>query len=90
MDPGILIKEMQARGLAMEAVDGHIYVWPRDRITEELRALIKANKAALVDFLDHWQERAAIMEFDAGMSRQEAEAGAFEDCKVIWLERYRM
>lgn len=41
------------------------------------------------DFIDDIEERAAIMEFDAGMSRPDAEATAFEDTKVIWLNRER-
>lgn len=36
-----------------------------------------------------FEERAAIMEFDAGLSRQDAEASAYEDCKNRWLERIR-
>jgi hypothetical protein len=39
------------------------------------------------DTIDNYQERAAIMEFDAGLSRLEAEAAAFKDCNVIWLNR---
>ncbi len=33
------------------------------------------------DFTEDMEERAAIMEFDGGMTRQEAEAAAFADCK---------
>lgn len=31
------------------------------------------------DWRERWEERAAIMEFDAGMSRERAEADAFAD-----------
>ncbi len=36
------------------------------------------------DFIEAYEERAAIMEFDAGMSRQDAEAAAFEDCMALY------
>lgn len=35
----------------------------------------------LADFIDEVEERAAIMEYDGGLSRTEAEARAREDCK---------
>lgn len=31
------------------------------------------------EWRDRWLERAAIMEFDAGQSREKAEAAAFQD-----------
>lgn len=31
------------------------------------------------EFKELWEERAAIMEFDAGMTREEAEKAAFAD-----------
>ena len=39
------------------------------------------------DFLEAYGERCAIMEFDGGMTRQEAETSAIEDCNVIWLKK---
>lgn len=35
------------------------------------------------DFEEMYEERAAIMEFDAGMTRDKAEAAAFADCQRI-------
>lgn len=38
------------------------------------------------DWMD-WQERAAIMQYDGGMTRAEAEAGALQDAIAHWLVR---
>ena len=35
----------------------------------------------------YFEERAAVAEFDGGLSRNEAEAQAFECCIVEWLNR---
>ena len=62
--------------------------------------LLARNKAGLVTLLrpgndgwsaEDWQaffdERAAIAQFDYGLSPREAEARAFQDCVVQWLNR---
>ena len=36
------------------------------------------------DWRYHFEERAAIREYDGGLSRPEAEAGAFADCVARW------
>lgn len=44
------------------------------------------------DFIEAMEERAAIMAHDAGdvyPDRQAAEAAAYEDTKIIWLETWR-
>ena len=87
MTPDTLIKNLQSEGLTIKIIDGNLHVSPKDRITAEIRTLIKAYKDDLVNFLESYEERAAIMEFDAGMSQQAAETAAFEDCKRIWLDR---
>ena len=64
---------------------------------------IRQNKAAIIGLLqpseDGWSsadwraffdERAGIAEFDGGLSRPEAEAGAFADCVTEWLNRNPM
>jgi hypothetical protein len=53
------------------------------RLTQEGVAWVKANLGAVKrevwpDF-DWWEERAAIREFDGGMTREEAEAAAYRD-----------
>lgn len=39
------------------------------------------------DFIEAYEERAAIMEFNTGISRQDAEAAAFEDCMALYEGR---
>lgn len=39
------------------------------------------------DWLAYFDERAGIAEFDGGLSREQAEARAFEFCIVEWLNR---
>ncbi len=43
--------------------------------------IISADFVLTQAVIDEYQERAAIMEFDAGMSRKKAEAEAFESTK---------
>lgn len=80
MSVGMLIQEIRNHGLEIDAIDGDLHVRPRERITDALRQIIRMQKTTLVDFLEAHEERAAIMEFDGGMSRQEAEVAAHQDC----------
>ncbi|MCB9973115.1 MAG: hypothetical protein H6854_00965 [Rhodospirillales bacterium] len=81
MGAGILLMEIKAHGLDIQAIDGNLHVRPGDRITESIREAIRTQKTALVDFIEAYEERAAIMQFDAGMARDEAEAAAFKDIR---------
>lgn len=45
---------------------------------ERLKPHMEAIKADVWPAYADWQERAAIMEFDGGLSRQEAERAAYE------------
>lgn len=74
-----LLSRLHGYGLLIKAVSGSLHVSPKEQITDEIRALIKAYKDDLIDFLEAYEERAAIMQYDGGMSRQEAEATAFVD-----------
>ncbi len=62
--------------------DGYRFSLRQGRLTQEGVAWVKANldavkREAWLDF-DRWQERAAIMEFDGGMSREDAERAAYQ------------
>jgi len=61
---------------------------------------IKMNKAGIIaflssekriwshsDWLDYFEERAAIAEYDGGLSRAEAESMAFDCCINEWLNQ---
>lgn len=92
-----LLHSFQAQGLRLSLEpDGRLRVGPLSALTPSLRALILANKPALVrtlltiaqtpplagqgpdpeDVTEFFQERAGILEHDAGMSRADAEAEA--------------
>lgn len=62
---------------------GYRFSLRQGRLTPEAIAWVKANldavkREAWADY-DLWEERAAIREFDGGMTREEAEAAAYED-----------
>lgn len=76
MEAGVLLNEIKSQGLDIQAIDGNLYVRPRDRITESIRQAIRIQKTALVDFIETYEERAAIMEYDARLSRRDAEAAS--------------
>lgn len=63
--------------------DGHKFSLRKGRLTAENVAWVKERldivKRELWPDYDRWEERAAIMEFEAGMPRAEAEAAAYED-----------
>ena len=46
---------------------------PQGALTPELLDRLRAGKAALLEVIERFEERAVIMEFDAGLSRHEAE-----------------
>lgn len=66
-------------GLNIQSVEGDLHISPRQKITDAIRNTIKQHKADLVKFLEAYEERAAIMEFDSGLSRDQAEILAFYD-----------
>lgn len=74
-----LIHDLKMCGLSMQAKDGKLYISPKEKIPDSLRPQIKSMKDKLILFVEQWEERAAIMEFDAGMPRQDAEAAALKD-----------
>lgn len=60
--------------------DGYRFSLRQGRLTLDAVAWVKANldavKREVWPQFDEWQERAAIMEFDGGLSREEAEQAA--------------
>lgn len=79
MEAGILLTEIKAHGLDIQAINGNLHVRPSNRITEGIRKAIRIQKTALVNFIEAYEERAAIIEYDAGLSRKDAETAAFHD-----------
>jgi hypothetical protein len=48
-------------------------VAPQRALTPALRAALREHKVELLDVMEEWSERAAIMEYCGGLSRPEAE-----------------
>ncbi|KAA0681860.1 hypothetical protein [Roseomonas genomospecies 6] len=81
-----ILATIAAAGLTVTADGDRLTVRPKDRITPEVRDLIRARKAELLALLaeppatadadDDWDERAAIAEHDAGLPRSTAETVA--------------
>lgn len=70
-----ILTDCEAKGIRLNAtragmleIDG-----PEEALTPGTIAQLKAFKAELIDVLERIEERAAIMEYDGGLDRQEAE-----------------
>ena len=86
-----LLQDMLAAGFELDVADGKLLVTPASMLTDELRAALRACKPEVLALLaaereadaEAFDERAAIMEFDGGLPRAEAEAAARQcvDCE---------
>jgi len=92
------LKEIKQAGLIISLAGDQLKVDNAERLTDRLRSLIRTNKPALVsqlsrtnaakanelqnDIREQIEERAAIMEFDGGLSRKEAEQAATAAIRV--------
>ncbi|MBA3482616.1 MAG: hypothetical protein H0T51_12450 [Pirellulales bacterium] len=77
-----LMAECDAQGIRMLLADGPGLTIdaPQGVLTPGLLDLLKANKAELLAAIERFEERAAIMEFDADLSRHEAERLTWKEC----------
>ena len=82
MRPAELLLALRSAGLVLDVSGSALLVTPAGKLTDELRSLTRALKDELVDLVLHegsvetFEERAAIMQFDGGMTRLQAEAAA--------------
>jgi hypothetical protein len=85
MDARELLHQFESAGIAVVAAAGNLFVRPASALTEEHRKSLRAAKQELLLLLapvgdssrvQEFEERAAIMEFDGGMTRAEAETAA--------------
>lgn len=101
MNPAMVITEARKAGIVLElSSNGRMmFKGPRAAVQTWLPALQAAKPALLAhlrraqrtewdasDWKAHFDERAAIREYDGAMLRAEAEALASEDCLVTWLD----
>lgn len=76
-----LLAECDAHGISLAADGGALTIdAPQDALTPDLLDRLRAHKADVLDAIERFEERAAIMEFDAGLSRHEAERRARNEC----------
>ncbi len=78
MTPTILLGALRSRGVLL-TVKGDTLTLdaPKGVLTDELHQDIRQHKAALLDLLEAWEERAAIAEYDGRLPREVAEALAW-------------
>jgi len=75
-----LLLDLARRGIRLEAHGERLRYFPRSAVTPDLLDRLKAHKGELLASIERFEERAAIMEFDGGLSRPEAERLAWKCC----------
>jgi hypothetical protein len=98
-----IISEVRADGIHLAlAPDGALTFKGTRNATNKWLPLLRQNKSAIVahlaraqrtawdaeDWQAHFNERAGIAEFDAGMTRPEAEARAYDACVSEWCNQH--
>ena len=94
----LALKAARAAGLTFHIEGEHLVVEGPCAPAAEVIEAISKHKAEILDLLRHdaaswspedWQalfdERAAVLEYDGGLGRLDAELWAFEDCVDHWL-----
>lgn len=84
MNAADTLAQLRAAGLRLELdATGRLLAGPRAALTPELLELIQNHRAALIgalnreqDAAEFYEERAAILEHDAGLTRNNAESEA--------------
>lgn len=80
MSAAEIVTDLARRGIRLEASGERLRYAPRSALTPDLLDRLKAHKAELLASIERFEERAAIMEFDAGLDRHEAERLAWKEC----------
>lgn len=80
MNSVALLLELRQRGILLEACRDVIRYCPQHAITPTLLEQLKTHKADILEFLERYEERAAIMEFDGDLPRADAEKLAWKAC----------
>ncbi|HWQ39360.1 MAG TPA: hypothetical protein VNM24_12260 [Burkholderiales bacterium] len=92
MDAPDLLNLLVDLGFRIWVESDRLMIAPRDRLTDELRSLIRAHRGEILAALgapamippdraealrEAYEERAAIMEYDGSLTRGDAERGAW-------------
>ena len=96
MSATAILHDLERKGFRLwaSATSGGVVITPFSRLTADERNLIRAHKAELIAVLtigeirDRYDERAAIGEFDHGLSRAEAERRAWDSAIVLYLNSH--
>lgn len=86
-----VLRDLEAAGLRIDAIDSVLRVEPRERITDALRTTIRANKLALIERIEQRDEIArhvAVLLHDAPHEIPEAMEVAMRDPRTA-LECFR-
>lgn len=83
MNSARLLLDLHQRGVEIR-VDGDRVRWraPSGALVPDDLDLVRAHRDEVLDLLDAFEERAAILEFEHGMTRADAECAA-------WAETYQ-
>lgn len=86
----VLVQRVQEAGGRIDVHGDRVRVAAPSQLPQTLMAELRAQKADIVRlfasvWFERYEERAAIMEHDGGLSRDEAEAGAFDHCIIEWM-----
>ena len=87
-----ILNDINNAGLNISLVGDQLRIANPEKLNDSLRDLIRANKSEIVKYFSNTQllqdirerneERSAIMEFDGGLSRQDADAAAAKSMRV--------
>jgi hypothetical protein len=99
MSAQLLVHDLKEHGVVLETEGPRLIVdAPVGVLTTDIIDQLKANKPDLLALLgnslntEDWraafEERAAIMEYDGGMPRHDAENLAFDDAVVRWMREH--
>ena len=77
MDSLALLIKARAAGFQMRAEGERLIVRGPKRLAALAQELLR-HKAKVLDLLEEWEERASIIQFDGGVSREEAERLAWQ------------
>lgn len=96
MNAVVLLAKAHRHGASFAAIDARLVVEAPAPLPDVLVAELRAHKGELLALLtpthkagrdlvfDWWQERAAIMEYDGGLAREEAERQAWKRALVYF------
>lgn len=84
--PTVLVLELRERGVELASHEGRLRFRPVAAVPDALRSEMRLLGAELIALVERFEERAAIMEHDGGLPREEAERRAWESVLGLTTE----